>query len=585
MSAIRQGATRYVVFILLSLFAGAARSAADWLDEMPTVPAVVQAVREKVEVDRQMNPASVGNEDYLAEQLAGTFILLRWVMMFELKEEGFWPTSVARQAKMDAISLSYQQAELAIGLGVGKRKGHVVRNCARRDSFSRARWPVLDECHRQTFLIGIRGIYPDATHRKAIFSRLFCDRGSHYLDLVQRWVLKAPRLVTPAETQKMPSGQSSIGLAFCEPYGGDANVNGLCDTWEKPLPASSGPAACGAQIELVGLKRIDSRRVRVEFIRPSGSEIPSVEFKLVRIDLDSGNQVSIPTVVEPGSWERASPVPCQKAVPPHPLLECRLEETVFDAAVRFTSNCINQRTCWPEQPREQACTTREALTLRTVKASLDLEPNSSQSWLRVAALSGGVQLGTATCKRPVLVPTFERFKRDLAAGRSVGLFGPYDDADQAAVAAEPVSRTYADEDSVWYQYREVGTMLVRQVVDKRVYLTQFVLGPWAIPYVSKGSFGPTEAGESLNRAFTHSCERVEDFQIIAITHTHPQGDNNFSEPDWLAAFCLRQQSDAATFRGSYLFRPDRCIDRIDGATPNLNDKFVRKNISTKDCPR
>ncbi len=227
-----------------SLANGASAAEKDWLDEMPSVPAVIQAVREQVELARQQNPALAKDEDFLAEDIVGTFVLLRWVMDMQSDKE--WYTSEEWRKRMRGIEMGYMQVELAIGLGVGKRKGHIKDNCDHKDSYLNRLGQKMHatpvECYQHRFHVDLSNVYPSFNHRNAIFPLLFCDRARYYLDLVQEQVRKTPpprRM--PAQTLSLPDGMRPLGPAVCEHYryDSDRNKNGLCDDWEKPLTKTS----------------------------------------------------------------------------------------------------------------------------------------------------------------------------------------------------------------------------------------------------------------------------------------------------------------------------------------------------------
>lgn len=237
----RLGRWGAVLALWCSLANGASAAEKDWLDEMPSVPAVVQAVREQVELVRQKNPALAKDEDFLAEDIVGTFVLLRWVMDFQSAKE--WHMSDRRRERMRKIAMDYMQVELAIGLGVGKRKGHIKDNCDHKDSYLNRLGQKMHatpvECYQHRFHVDLSNVYPSFDHRNAIFPLLFCDRARYYLDLVRERILKAPSPnPKSAETLSLPDGVRPLGPAVCTHHGyeSDSNGNGLCDDWEKPLP-------------------------------------------------------------------------------------------------------------------------------------------------------------------------------------------------------------------------------------------------------------------------------------------------------------------------------------------------------------
>ena len=544
--------------------------AADWLDEMPAVPVVVQAVREQLELNR-LNPGAYpayvgGDADGLASTITGTLVLLRWFMEFESRGEWFMlPARRAeRRARMEAIALDYMQVELALGLGVEKHRGRIKTGCDRKDTnlnrLGGKMYPGA-ECYRVKFRNEVSSIYAAYVYRQSIFPRLFCKSGQAYHERFHKNFTGSGSnfIVTSAGvTRQLPGGQKPLGAALCKPYGGDANGNGLCDEWEKPLLASSGSATCGApppppppQIELTGLKVLDANRVRVEFTRTGAGGIPSVEFKLARIYRDSGHDISIQVTVE----SRQS-------------------------ALATTNG---------------ASTMPEAVTLRTVD-NASLKPDPSHPWLVVRALSGGVQLGPTTkCKQPVPVPPYEQLELDFDNDRTTGLYGPYKTLHEAAKAAEPTARELveAKSNSWWYPFREVTGYIVRLGLTEQYYITQFVLGPESRGESrSKPWVGDPHWQLSLNRSFRNSCERREEFHPVAIFHSHPtyscEDNNFFSEDDWKTAYNHRVERDPkweGDYKGHYLFRPDRCIDFIDGKQSQRNDNKVTRVPATQCSPQ
>ncbi len=260
---------RWGVIIVLCLLANSAWAAdtKDWLDEMPDVPAVVQAVRgdpSRAQFD--------GDDDLLAANIAGTLMLLTWVMYFQVLEDGGaspprhptaqWVTdnfvaglkkmSKPRLAKLESIQESYMQAELVIGRGTGKRRGMLTTvhkcHCNTDGSFSMRVGNKTLGCYPYKFHNLLGNIYPSINHRRQILPKLFPkDRAQHYVDLVTRYVMAAPSLDEPATTLSMPdSGYLTPGSDYCstKKYGGDSNGNGLCDDWEIGTLASAAVPDC-----------------------------------------------------------------------------------------------------------------------------------------------------------------------------------------------------------------------------------------------------------------------------------------------------------------------------------------------------
>ena len=158
-------------------------------------------------------------EDFLAEDIVGTFVLLRWVMDMQSDKE--WYTSEEWRKRMRGIEMGYMQVELAIGLGVGKRKGHIKDNCDHKDSYLNRLGQKMHatpvECYQYRFHVDLSNVYPSLNHRNAIFPLLFCDRARYYLDLVQEQVRKTPPpRRPPAQTHSFPDGERPVVPAVCE---------------------------------------------------------------------------------------------------------------------------------------------------------------------------------------------------------------------------------------------------------------------------------------------------------------------------------------------------------------------------------
>ena len=228
---------RALATVAMVLLSGDVMAAQDWLDEMPTVAAVAQALRAKIDSDRQSQPELAGDEGYHAAQLAGSFVLLRWVLMFQASEDG--AMSSERITRARAVGESYIRAEKAIGLGIGKRPGRDQRICANQPGMYGGEGPPMyataEECLRERFRLTFRGVTPDFMHREALFPLLFCERSAHYLALVMRHVLKAPRLSSPAETPAVSAVEQATAVGLCAGHGDDGNGNGICDEWEQPM--------------------------------------------------------------------------------------------------------------------------------------------------------------------------------------------------------------------------------------------------------------------------------------------------------------------------------------------------------------
>jgi hypothetical protein len=552
-----------VIIVLCSLASSAwAADTKDWLDEMPSVPAVVQAVRGdpcKAQFD--------GDEDLLAANIAGTLMLLTWVMYFQVLEDGGaspprHPTaqwvmdnfvaglkkmSKPRLAKLESIQESYLQAELVIGRGTGKRSGMLttIHNCNTDDSFSMRVGNKTLGCYPYKFHNLLGNIYPSMNHRRQILPKLFPkDRAQHYVDLVTRYVMAAPRPDEPATTLSMPpgSGYQMPGPAYCSPYGGDSNGNGICDDWEKPINSSGTSASAAAsgcsiveapsaatRVTLGRVTKIDPSTVRVEFTRADKSATGPILFKLYRFNsaTQKATEIAITTLL----------------IRPAPI----------GGGTEFA-------------------------LLTASPADLESDPN--MPWLGSVASANGIDSNKSGCKQPVPVPPVDQFLAD-----PYGYFGPYGTADEAAMAAEPTARAMTERSSsIPGEQREVGIYIVVPVPSSGgvYYVTAFVQG-------TKGAVLATVTKEDYDLSLKNSndvaCQPFngDTVRIAGTAHTHPPSllaailpglfnDNEFSDrwlldDDMEQAYILRKMENS-TFERIYLFRTDRCIDSFDGRKGN-----------------
>lgn len=211
----------------------------DWIDEMPSVAVVAEAVRQ--------NPYNGPAPGYgPAADLVGTFNLLRFIMKYQSAEEA--PMSAVRIAKMRSIEYAYMQAELAISQGVAGGKGPwATRKCEDWEKFS----PVA--CRMYYFNSWAENSYISWSHRIIILPFLFpCERAKRYIKvggligpMPFNFIYKpSETLSLPADALTAPTGSPTL-LAGCASYGGDANGNGICDNWERSF-AAGGAGKCSS---------------------------------------------------------------------------------------------------------------------------------------------------------------------------------------------------------------------------------------------------------------------------------------------------------------------------------------------------
>ena len=518
---------RVVGVAALSIGLAPAWAADGWIDNMPTAMSVVQGVRAVTVPVIQQRGVSIVGKEHLPERVAGTFIGLRQLMQMYIVKEG--PPSPQGAKALRDLTNDYMQVELAIGVALRNSKAYQEQCEAPRTYLNRRGQKMFAstaECVRARLHSAVHGVFPSYDYRKALFRHLFCDSWIGVLEMMQQMMVITPSPVrqedpSPADTLLMPNGVAAEGASICSKYGGDTNANGLCDDWENISTTAAGvyksADVCAARITLLRIKTPDAQTIRVDFSRSQGSGMPKATFKLERVDRQTNQRTEIGVTVAP------QPV---TGVP-------------------------------------------ETVILRTTGASLS--PNTARpSWLQLTASVGGKDIGSIGCKQPIAMPSFKEFKAELEKGFGVPLFGPFDDLDQAAIAAEPVAREYATfaEHWSWYppghKYREVTSNLVRDQRNGKYYVTSFKLGKFeGTLYIKPGYIDSEDLLLSRTTTFDYSCERMEDFVFVGFFHTHPPTDNTFSKCDQLAAFSYRNDL-SVDFKGSYLFRPDRCIDAIDG---------------------
>jgi hypothetical protein len=224
------------------LFPLTARAQSDWIDELPGVTFVGQAVAEQLKVDTadwrfdQRGIALKDDDDLFAVYMAGTLVLMRQIILYKYQEEP--SMSSERKEKLKAVVAAYLEAELVIGQGIGARRGYLTTAQKCRDS----------DCYRRWFKTGMSNV-GSASYRGRILKRLFCDedRAKELDRLAQSYATRAPYLPSPAQTLSIEPEFAGIAPAGCSAYGEDGDHNQLCDDWQKNSLTSIAEApACGA---------------------------------------------------------------------------------------------------------------------------------------------------------------------------------------------------------------------------------------------------------------------------------------------------------------------------------------------------
>ena len=433
----------------------------DWLDDMPAVPVVVDVVRQYTDGQIRQNPQLAANPDYFPMQLIGTFVLLRWVMEFQVETLGALPPSRAK--RMREIALEYMQTEYAIGLGTTQRNGYVRQLC-HRDGPNRAffkTFPSADECHRYVTQQIVSNIYASFVYRNAVFPLLFCGHAKVYLDLMQANILTLPAPErSPAVTGVMADRVTPLGSGVCASYGGDANRNGLCDDWEKPTATNAAERSRCGPVILRSVHTLDEHRLRVELEATNLRAGETLSFRVARDEKAEGTGAQ--------ELERA------------------------DGIVG---------------PPSGSNSTLEAIV--TVKASL--KTDATRPYLFMETVSRPSQ-ASVHCEQPLL----QWQQRQMERVPLNGLHGPYPDLDRAVLATRRLALAMTASN-------EAGFLILRDMrLEKRHYYSTPPV-PAAPPSTGGSAFVLIgDYGASLRNAFTESCDELSSFAVATFAHTHPK---------------------------------------------------------------
>jgi hypothetical protein len=138
-----------------------------------------------------------------------------------------------------------------------------------------------------------------------------------------------------------------------------------------------------------------------------------------------------------------------------------------------------------------------------------------------------------------------------------GLYGPYDDADDAAIAVEQVLREATDNDP---EHREYGLHILKDLHDGKFYLTPPERSSDSDSLNLRPKFLPADYNRSRDRGIA-GCQQVDlRFKYFASIHTHPaQRDNPLSDNVFSGGDFDQAIKEINRFDRIYLFPPDRCI--------------------------
>ncbi len=300
----------------------------DWLDGFPPVTAVAHGAYEELKVTAAGNKIVI-DDDSVAVNLAGTFVVLREIL--QLKYDDEWWTSAERKERYRRLVASYMEAELTIGKGAAGRQGYI-----------RGEPPVGAglgcgndmACYRRWFLVHLNANTSRAEYRERFLRRLFpCgDVARELNDQRQEATGGMDYTPSPAATLTIDPDLAGLAPAGCEAYGGDANANGLCDGWE----AVPKPEATACEVDLLKVRRANDGGLTVSIGRngvTAGAKVPLHVVRSATPVMDaSARQVwlGVATVRnEGGSAALQASVPAGPALKPDPSRPYLLVDTTL----------------------------------------------------------------------------------------------------------------------------------------------------------------------------------------------------------------------------------------------------------------
>lgn len=500
-----------LLLVPLASFAQAPSPPPDWIDEFPSVTEVAHAAYEELKVTAQRSGIDPNDDDAIAINLAGTFVVLRQIMLLKYNEEP--PMAKNREGKLRKLVASYLEAELTIGRGWAGRRGYIMRGpptgMGCRD----------EACYRRWFLLHLNASSGRAEYRERVLNRLFpCGTLAKELnDLRQKHATTVPYMPSPAATLSIEKELAGIGTAGCAAYGGDSRQNGLCDGWTPPPAASTaGPIAPAPGVAAKASGGVATARAPSApaaagapasgaFRTSSLACQPLIVLTKVMMAKGGGLLVSIaPTSAKEG-------------------------DVVTFSVSRSKTDKPDGSAFW-EKP---AKIVKSGTGLQAVVASdagARLTPDQSLPFLIVDTASQRSS-GPVHCAQPTT-------NWELVTN---GLHGPYNHPDDAL--REDKSRDIAlSIMGSGFNHVETGYVVLR---DRRASPPRYYTSP-PIRTSEPAGFGldpkfkVQDYGTSADMAIDNSCENREDYALVAIIHTHPNKrdfvDDNFSIADFETLF-------------------------------------------------
>ena len=483
----------------------------DWIDEFPSVTEVAHAAFEEMKVTAaQKGFDNTGDDDAIAINLAGTFVVLRQIMLLKYNEKP--PMAKDREEKLKELVASYLEAELTIGRGWAGRRGYITRGPP-------SGMGCRDEaCYRRWFLLHLNASSGRAEYRERVLKRLFpCGTLANELnDLRQKHATTVPYMPSPATTLRIERELAGIGPAGCVAYGGDSRQNGLCSAWTPPPPS---PTAGGSGA-----------------FRTSSSACQVIVLTKVKKAKGGGLLVSIaPTSAKEGDIVTFSVSPSSKATP--------------DGSPAF----------W-ERPAKIVKGSTDLRAVVAWDAGVHLTTDWLQPFLVVDTTSQRSQ-GPVHCEQPTR-KWEDRHKQPVPNG----LHGPYPDVDTAALAdhASVIAMQRTGTANLMGEGApEYGFVILRDVRRTGAYYTTPPRASTTATSAAAPQFGIADYKASMYSAFTSSCENIEDFDLAAPVHTHPAATGRATP----AGFSPSDFEQAVQFRAELrTFEKIVLLDKNDGHT-------------------
>jgi hypothetical protein len=488
------------------MFSPAAHAQSDWIDEFPSVTAVALAAYAELKVTSERDKLDMTHDDdSIAVNLAGTFVVLRQIMFLKYTAEP--SMSKEREDKLAEVLAAYEEAELAIGKGAPGRHGYITRGPPTGQDCRDL------ECYRRWFLLHLNAHTSRAEYRERVVKRLFpCgDRAKELNDLSQRNALTIPYFPSPAVTLRVEPELAQLAPAGCATYGGDANQNGLCDDWERPLDGGRAAVASGstcAPIVLEKVRMASGNGLIVTLAKNSGKLGETASFRVSRssgpaMDANAQQVWTGETKIQPGTR------------PDGPLQVILAQDTSF--RIDPTSS----------------------------------GPNMDKPWLIVEVTSDRSSAPVG-CARPLPITDLSRERTH----NGVGLFGPYPDVGKAIYPAGFKALVLTGKPG------ESGYVILRRdpaTGPLVFYATAPVPATQPTSAGKQPKFLAEDYRASIKGSFEKSCEDLENFALIGTVHTHPSewvelpSNDNFSLNDFNQGIKIGRTA-ASDFGGGVVIR-------------------------------